>query len=965
MHRRHLTTIATLGALTLAGTAPAQALVPVADFGANPGNLSMFKHVPGDLPAGPRPLVMALHGCQQDAAGYVAAGWNDLADEHGFYVVYPQQATQGPNSNPIGCFNWAGVYGDPANLIRGRGENLSLRNMVAKMARDHAIDLRRVYVTGVSAGAAMVAVLLATWPEVFSAGAVVAGVPFHCATTVDNAFACIRNPPDRTPQDWAAQVRQAAPDHMGARPRVALWHGTADATVAPSNQRELMEQWTEVHADGIARMAEEAVGPHARTRWLDEQGRSLVETWEIAGMGHGVPVDVSGGCGSHGAFMIDSGLCSRDRIAEFFGLLDDDPVLPEADPPDVDQPPGPAVNDFEETFAGGATDNPGWALTGWATEGDDRSGDAGSASLIVNVEPAFMQPAPDALASITVALGTEPTLSYARHMRLHGAHFAAGADFRVVAAAGDDEVVVDEESTGFGTVEDDGWVERDGLDLSALQGRTVTLRFEATVTDLGSVLSHARVSIDDIAVRSQPPVGPQEIDRDHDGLVDGDDNCPDTANPGQADADGDGSGDPCDLCPQSAADDCQGGADWDRDGAPDGEDNCPVRANEGQVDTDGDGFGDVCDGCPAVADPGQEDGDGDSHGDVCDGCPDIANPDQEEGPACGDGDGDWDEDGLLDGADNCPARANAGQEDADGDGVGDACDNCPGVGNVAQSDRDGDGVGAACDNCVELPNPSQLDGEQDGVGDACDACPDDEGVLCEPTADDRDGDGLVDGEDNCPDVINGGQQDADADGAGDACDPCPQTVELDCQEDWDGDGVPDVFDNCAQIANPTQEDWDDDGVGDDCDLCVAVADPGQEDIDGDGIGDACGSGSVAPSPGTGAGGGAGLGRGDGDADADGALDVGDNCPGATNTSQADRDGDGIGDACDVCPLHADPGQGDRDHNGVGDACDKGAVGGCAVAPSGRPGADGGLLTLLALLAALLPSRRRPDKDNDR
>src|SRR5436190_4098073 len=112
--------------LLAATPAAAGALDPVADFGANPGALKMYEHVPDGLPAG-RPLVVVLHGCTQTATSMLDAGWNPLADQLGFAVVYAEQATA---NNPVGCFNWAGEYGDLADLRRGEGENQSIMSMI-------------------------------------------------------------------------------------------------------------------------------------------------------------------------------------------------------------------------------------------------------------------------------------------------------------------------------------------------------------------------------------------------------------------------------------------------------------------------------------------------------------------------------------------------------------------------------------------------------------------------------------------------------------------------------------------------------------------------------------------------------------------------------------------------------------------------------------------------------------------
>jgi hypothetical protein len=90
---------------------------------------------------------------------------------------------------------------------------------------------------------------------------------------------------------------------------------------------------------------------------------------------------------------------------------------------------------------------------------------------------------------------------------------------------------------------------------------------------------------------------------------------------------------------------------------------------------------------------------------------------------------DFDQDGVVDGSDNCPKVGNTDQTDGDGDGVGDACDVCPSMADPEQVDSDGDGVGDVCedsdrdgvpdqtDNCVDTPNADQSDFDNDGFGD--------------------------------------------------------------------------------------------------------------------------------------------------------------------------------------------------------------------------------------------------------
>jgi poly(hydroxyalkanoate) depolymerase family esterase len=143
-------------------------------FGANPGNLRMFAYAPKDLPP-KAPLVIALHGCTQTAVEYdQGTGWSSLADSLGFAVVYPQQQ---PANNPKNCFSWF----LPDNIARGHGEARSIREMVEHAIATFVADRRKVFVTGLSAGGAMASVMLATYPEVFAGGAIIAGLPFGCA----------------------------------------------------------------------------------------------------------------------------------------------------------------------------------------------------------------------------------------------------------------------------------------------------------------------------------------------------------------------------------------------------------------------------------------------------------------------------------------------------------------------------------------------------------------------------------------------------------------------------------------------------------------------------------------------------------------------------------------------------------------------------------------------------------------
>jgi poly(hydroxyalkanoate) depolymerase family esterase len=285
-------------------------------FGANPGNLRMFKYLPAGLAAANPPLVVVLHGCTQTAAGYdLGAGWSTLADRFGFALLLPEQQR---SNNPNGCFNWF----QAGDIERGRGEACSIRQMVDKMVSDHGIDTARVFVTGLSAGGAMTSVLLATYPEVFAGGAIVAGLPYGAATNVQQAFQTMSQCPPRSAHAWGDLVR-AASSHDGPWPRVSVWHGGADATVIPSNAREIVKQWTNVHGLPESSSTQAMVDGHPRRVWVNKAGDELIESFTITNMAHGTPLatgKADNECGAAGPFLLEVGISSSYHIAKFFGL---------------------------------------------------------------------------------------------------------------------------------------------------------------------------------------------------------------------------------------------------------------------------------------------------------------------------------------------------------------------------------------------------------------------------------------------------------------------------------------------------------------------------------------------------------------------------------------------------------------------------------------------------------------------
>ncbi len=295
-------------------------LVEIGDFGPNPGQLRMLVHVPQELPARPA-LVVVLHGCRQTAQEYdFGTGWSRLAARHGFILCLPEQPG---GNNPQHCFNWF----TERNTSRDSGEAGSIASMVAHLSHVHGVDPRRVFVTGLSAGGAMTAALLAAYPDVFAAGAVIAGLPFRAAVSVGCALEVMAHGDRRTDADAAATVRGAS-DHAGPWPRLSVWHGTADMIVTQENATALIGQWRSLMGLRSAPTREERVDGQIHRVWEDAAGVAQIEDHRLADFGHGAPLD-AGALGQPGPFLIEAGISSTLHIAEFFGLIPK-PLIPKS-----------------------------------------------------------------------------------------------------------------------------------------------------------------------------------------------------------------------------------------------------------------------------------------------------------------------------------------------------------------------------------------------------------------------------------------------------------------------------------------------------------------------------------------------------------------------------------------------------------------------------------------------------------
>jgi poly(hydroxyalkanoate) depolymerase family esterase len=280
-------------------------------FGANPGRLRMLAHVPAQ--ASGRPLVVLLHGCGQDAARFATdTGWLTQSDRLNIPLLLPEQAEA---NNAARCFQWF----MPAETARGSGEAASIAAMTSAAIHRFGSDPSRVFIVGLSAGGAMAAAMLAAYPDLFAAGAAVAGMPVGAARSGMQAIMRMASPgPEQSPDAWAAQVRAAAPPGFtGPWPRLSVWQGQADTTVAPENATLLATQWRALHRLQAAALTEQVKDGVRHQMWPTARAPQ-VELWSLPHVPHAWPV--ADRVVPPGRFMAPAPVDATTGIARFFGL---------------------------------------------------------------------------------------------------------------------------------------------------------------------------------------------------------------------------------------------------------------------------------------------------------------------------------------------------------------------------------------------------------------------------------------------------------------------------------------------------------------------------------------------------------------------------------------------------------------------------------------------------------------------
>ena len=243
------------------------------------GNRAYKLYIPSRCQGQPLPLVVMLHGCTQSPDDFAAGTrMNAVAEQQPCLVAYPAQHSQ---ANPAKCWNWF----RPSDQRRGRGEPSIIAGITRQIMRDHPVDPQRVYVAGLSAGAAAAIVMGAAYPDLYAAVGVHSGLACGAAVDLPSALVAMR-------QGVSAAARESGniPAILRDGPAVPtiVFHGDRDITVHPSNGDHIIEQskrtartQKQVHRGRVQ-------GGHAYTRTIhrDANGRAILEHWGIHGAGH-------------------------------------------------------------------------------------------------------------------------------------------------------------------------------------------------------------------------------------------------------------------------------------------------------------------------------------------------------------------------------------------------------------------------------------------------------------------------------------------------------------------------------------------------------------------------------------------------------------------------------------------------------------------------------------------------------
>ncbi|ABE64879.1 Esterase, PHB depolymerase (plasmid) [Nitrobacter hamburgensis X14] len=217
------------------------------------------------------PLVVMLHGCTQSPDDFAAGTrMNFLAEEQNCFVVYPEQPS---GANHAKCWNWF----RPGDQRRGGGEPSLIAGITRHIMQDHAIDPKRVYVAGLSAGGAAAAIMGATYADLYASVGIHSGLACGAASDLPSAFVAMRQ------GNGSGAIGKA-----GSPVPTIVFHGDRDTTVHPNNGDRMLEQSAKATRPTRKVLRGRVPHGHAYTRTIltDGDGLAMSEHWNIHGAGH-------------------------------------------------------------------------------------------------------------------------------------------------------------------------------------------------------------------------------------------------------------------------------------------------------------------------------------------------------------------------------------------------------------------------------------------------------------------------------------------------------------------------------------------------------------------------------------------------------------------------------------------------------------------------------------------------------
>ncbi|KAK3903372.1 Alpha/Beta hydrolase protein, partial [Staphylotrichum tortipilum] len=248
-----------------------------------------YIYVPDKVVTSP-PLVVVIHSCQSSASSYFQNSkipWHQGSDRKGYITLWPSS----PNSGT--CWD---VSSRGSLTHGGGGDSQAIANMVAYAIDKYGVDRSRVFLTGGSSGAMMGNVMAAAYPELFKAVSVYSGVPAGCFVSASGGVAqwnnsCSGGQSKASAEQWGNVARNMYPGYTGARPKMQIWHGSADGTLAPANYQETIKQWTNVF--GVSQTPTGTIKNYPQANYQTDNYGDNVQGIYGNGVGHSVPSNLT------------------------------------------------------------------------------------------------------------------------------------------------------------------------------------------------------------------------------------------------------------------------------------------------------------------------------------------------------------------------------------------------------------------------------------------------------------------------------------------------------------------------------------------------------------------------------------------------------------------------------------------------------------------------------------------------